>query len=101
MQMRSRGAEAAQLLAEEVSGGGFGVDLVFEILGSHFHELVGVAGVAVFAGELAAAVGIDGPLEGHVGLDAIEDGAGGKLEILDGALGFEKVAVRCQASDAD
>lgn len=41
-------------------------------------ELVGVAGVAVAAGELAATVGVDGPLEGEVAFAerAVEEGLG-------------------------
>ena len=52
--------------------GGRGVD------GGGLEELVGVAGVAVFAAELAAAEGVDGPvvLELAFGDGAIEDGAG-------------------------
>ena len=32
-----------------------------------FHEFVGVARVAIFAGEFTAAIGIDGPGKGHSG----------------------------------
>ena len=45
------------------------VDLLLEVLAvAHFHEFVGVAGVAIFAAELAAAIRIDGPGEGHAAL---------------------------------
>ncbi len=46
--------------------------------GCGLEELVGVAGVAVFAGELAAAKGVDGPgvLELAFGDGAVEEGTG-------------------------
>ena len=59
-----------------------GVDLVLEIGRVQFHEFVGVARVAVFAAEFAAAVRVDGPLERHVGLGAVENAARRNLEIL-------------------
>ena len=85
--------DAAQFLTQEMCGGGLRVDLVFEIEGVHFHELVGVAGVAVFASEFATAIGVDGPLEGHGGFSAVQNAAGGDFKILDGALSFEQFAL--------
>jgi hypothetical protein len=42
------------------------VDFLLELGAvAHLHELVGVAGVTIFAGELAAAVRVDGPGEGQ------------------------------------
>ena len=67
------GSMRAEFLAEEVRAAGLGVDLVLEIFRRHLHELVGVAGIAVFTAELAATVGVDGPAEGHVGFGAVED----------------------------
>src|SRR5438105_2841875 len=44
----------------------FCVDLALEIKPIvHFHELMGVACITVFARELASAIGIDGPSEWH------------------------------------
>src|SRR5664279_3274802 len=61
------------------------VDLALEIEAiAHFHELVGVARIAVFAGELAAAVGIDGPVEWDTLADtAIEQSFCSKGEVFD------------------
>ena len=100
------GVDVAELLFEEPGGVFFEVDLVLEgegpgllrdvegagrrgIDGGGLEELVGVAGVAVFAAELAAAEGVDGPvvLELAFGDGAVEDGAG-----LEGAE-FDLVAV--------
>jgi hypothetical protein len=61
--------------------------------GSISNELVGVARVTVFAADLAPAIRIDGPLERHVGLGSVQDAAGRNLKILDGAFGFEQLAV--------
>jgi hypothetical protein len=49
-----------------------------------FHILVRVAGIAVFAGELAAAVGINGPGERHtLGGAVVQNGTDRQSEILD------------------
>src|SRR3984957_5022437 len=48
-----------------------------------FHEFVGVTGVAIFAGEFAAAIGIDGPVERDAsGFAFIEDGLHRQQKIL-------------------
>src|ERR1035438_7786479 len=91
---------AGQFLAKQVAGSGFGVDLVFEMGGVEFHELVGVAGEAVGATDLAAAVRVDGPTEGHVGFGAVQDAARRNLEILHAALGFEQWALGGEPGDA-
>src|SRR5690242_9352454 len=61
---------------------------------------MGIAGVAVFTAEFAAAVGIDGPLERHGRLGSVKDASGGDLEVLNGALGFEQVAGGSKACNA-
>jgi hypothetical protein len=82
--------QLAQLPAQDLRGGRLGVDLGLEFAPVfHPHELVRVARITVLAAELAAAVGIDGPLEGHVGLGAVEDAARADLEVLDLRLGFQ------------
>ncbi len=56
------GVHFAELLLEEPGGVLFEKDEALEGEGvAQLHELVGVAGVAVFAAELAAAVGVDAP----------------------------------------
>jgi len=86
--------DGAEFLLEEPGGVFFEVDLVLEgegpgllrdvegagrgrVDGGGLEELVGIAGKAVFAAELAAAVGVDGPviLELAFGDGAVEDGA--------------------------
>ncbi len=84
--------DAPQFLAQQVGGGRFGVDLVLERGHLHFHEFVGVARIAIFAAELAAAVGIDAPTERHAGLDPVQHAARRDFEILNAALGFEQFA---------
>src|SRR5690242_14816539 len=77
----SRGAESnrlvtfyfAQFMAQQVRRVLLDVNFLLELHAvAHLHELVGVAGVAVAAAELASAIGIDGPGEGHL---AIADAA--------------------------
>ena len=79
------------------------VDLLLEIHSvAHFHEFVGVAGITVFAGKLAAAVGIDGPFEGHAHAGAaVEQGTHGQGEVFDFVSLAERFALGCQAGDAD
>jgi hypothetical protein len=44
---------------------------------------VGVAGVAIFAGKFAAAIGVEGPVERNsLRVAAVEDGFDGKQEIF-------------------
>src|SRR5207244_13132723 len=52
---------------------------------AHFHELVGVAGVAVAASELASAVRVDGPGEGHLAIAnaAVQQRLGRQREVFD------------------
>ena len=85
-----------QLALQNFGHSRFRVDLVFECGGVFFHELVRVAGVAIFAAEFAAAVGIDGPAERHARFGPVQQAARGDLEILHGAFGFENLALRSQ-----
>ena len=56
-------------------------------------EVMGVAGVTVNASQLASAVGIDGPSEGHPGVGApIEDLAHRHLMELDATMGFPRAS---------
>ncbi len=93
----------AQFLPQQVGGMLLDVDLLLEIHAvAHFHELVGVAGVAVFAGKLAAAIGIDGPLEGHAHAGAaVEQGTHGQSEVFDFVSLAEGFGLGRQARDAD
>src|ERR1035438_2385882 len=70
-----RAVDAAQFLTQQVGGGRFSVDPVFEILRRHFHEFVGIARIAILAGEFAAAIRVDGPLKRHPRAGAVEDAA--------------------------
>ena len=58
--------DLAKFLPQQVRGMLLDVNLLLEVDAvPHLHEFVGVAGITVFAGELAAAIGIDCPGEGH------------------------------------
>ena len=58
--------DVTKLLPQQVRGMLLDEDLLLEVDAvAHFHEFVGIARVAVFAGELASAVGIDCPGKGH------------------------------------
>src|SRR5712671_1391402 len=62
------------------------VDLLLKLAAlAQLHEFVGIACVAILAAKFAAAVGIDGPSEGHAAAAdaAVEQGLRGKSEILD------------------
>ena len=63
-------------LVREQDGGVFlHEDFLFEGQAVQFHKFVGITGVAVFAGEFAAAIGIDGPIERDAaGFAFIENG---------------------------
>jgi len=82
----------------------FDVDFLLELQAiAHFHELVGVAGVTVLAGEFAAAIGIDGPGEGHLPVAdaAIQQRLRRQREVLDLVAFAEGLAFGGQAGDAD
>src|SRR5204863_4595628 len=63
------------------------------------HELVGIPGIAVFAADLAAAIRIDGPTEGHIGFGAVQDAPRRNFKILHAALGFEQFALGSESGD--
>src|ERR1019366_3926787 len=90
---------AGQLLPQQVAGGALGVNLVFELRGVQFHELVSVAREAVFAADFAAPVRVDGPTERHVRLGAVQDAPRRNFEILHAALGFEQFALSRELGD--
>src|SRR5712671_4101708 len=70
-------------------------------MGLHLHELVRVAGIAVAAGELAAAIGVDSPGEGHARFGAVQKAVSGELEVFYLAFGFQQLALSSQFRDAD
>jgi hypothetical protein len=64
----------------------FDVNLALEVDAvAHLHEFVRVAGVAIFAGKLAAAIRIDGPLKRHAAPAdaAVQKRLGFNREVLD------------------
>src|ERR1700733_10927636 len=69
---------------------------------SQLHKVVGVARIAVFAGELAPTIRIDRPGKRHARAStAIEQGPDRQGEIFDLVSLTEGFALRSQASDAD
>jgi len=69
---------------------------------AHFHELVGVTGIAVFAGELASAVRVDCPGEGHAHPGAtIEQRPDGQGKVFDLVALPQGFTLRSHPSDAD
>ena len=55
-----------ELLAQQIGGMLLHINLLLKVESiPHFHELVGIACVAVLAGKLASAVRVDRPGEGH------------------------------------
>jgi len=64
---------------------------------------VGIAGVAVAASELAAAVGIDGPGEGHLALAdaAVEEGLGLNRKVFHVVAFAQGISLGGEAGDAD
>src|SRR3981081_4902932 len=76
--------DMAKLLPKQVRGMLLDEDLLLEVGAvPQFHEFVGVAGITVFTGKLAAAVWIDCPGEGHARTGAtIQQRADGQCEIF-------------------
>jgi hypothetical protein len=103
------GAEGDGVVAGETAdfgSGGFGGEVLgedagFEVVGVvELHEFVGIAGVAVAAGEFAAAVGVDGPIEGHaLGGTAIEEVFGGEGAVFDAFFGGVEGALAGESGD--
>jgi hypothetical protein len=80
----------------------FGVDLVFEFGAvAQFHELVGVAGVAIPASEFAPAIGIESPLKRHSGPGPVQHAFAADFEILDDPLRFQNLARGGKFGDPD
>src|SRR5579872_5740340 len=79
------------------------VDLALKVHSvAQLHKLMGVAGVAVFAGELATAVGVDGPGEGHARhVAAVEQGTHRQSEKFYIVAGLEELPLGSQAGDAN
>ena len=92
--------DAPELLAHPVRRRRFGVNLVFEILDIQLHVLVGVAGIAIFAAELAAAIRVDGPLERHVRLGAVENAARRDFKVGDPRFGLQQLTLGGEPCDA-
>ncbi len=69
---------------------------------AHFHELVGIARIAVFAGEFAAAIRVNGPGEGYALRGAAaQDGARVQGEELNQVALAEGLALSRQFGNAD
>src|SRR6478672_6923686 len=63
------GLHPSEFTAQQVGSMLLHIDFLLELQAvAHFHELVGVAGIAVAASELASAVGIDSPGKWHLAL---------------------------------
>ena len=98
------GLHAMQVVAEQSGGVLLDVDFLLELHAiAHFHELVGVAGVAVAASEFAAAVGIDGPGKRHLTVAdaAVQQRLGGKREVFDIVPFAQGFALGGEARDAN
>jgi hypothetical protein len=78
-------------------------NLALEVEGiTKFHEFVSVARIAVFAAELAAAIGVDGPGKRHSrAIASRQETSRRKIEVLDPALGLNERALCREASNSD
>src|ERR1700686_3089690 len=94
--------DVVEFLSQQVRGMLLNEDFLFEVDAvSQLHKFVRVAGIAVFAGELAPAIRIDRPGERHARTSAaIEQGTDGEREIFDFVPLTKGFALRSQASDA-
>src|SRR5579863_10530710 len=98
------GLDPAQVMAQQRGRMLLDVDLALEVEPvAHLHKFVGIARVAVFAGEFAAAVGIDGPGEGHgaVADAAVQQRFRLEREVLDIVAFADGFAFAGQARNAD
>src|SRR5207302_8878890 len=96
--------DAPQFAAQQVRGVLLDVDFLLELYTvAHLHELVGVAGVAVFARELAAAIGIDGPGERKTATAgaAVENRFRRECEVFNVVALAQGFTLRGEAGDAD
>src|SRR5438552_13463784 len=94
---------AAQLLPQQVGGVLLDVNLLLEIHAvAHLHKFVGVARVAIFAGELAAAIRIDRPGKRHTRhIAAVEQRTHRQGEVLYFMPEAKRFAGRRQPGNAD
>ena len=95
---------APQVVAEQPGSMLLDVNLLLELHAiAHLHELVRVAGIAVAASELAAAIRIDRPGERHLAItDApIQQRLGRKREVLDVVPFAQRFAFRRQSGNAN
>ena len=82
----------------------FDVDLLLELGAvAHFHEFMGVAGIAVAATEFAASVRIDAPGERHPASTdrAVQQGFRGESEVFDDVPLAQGFGLGGQPGDAD
>jgi hypothetical protein len=95
---------AAQLVTQQRGSVLLYVDLLLKLHAvPHLHEFVRVAGVAVSTPEFAAAIGIDGPREGHLTIAdaAIEQRFSRKREVFDIVPFAERLAFGSETGNAD
>src|SRR5208283_3389786 len=94
----------AQFGAQQGGGVLLDVDLLFEFGAiAHFHKLVGIAGVTVFASEFAASVRFDGPGKRQAALAraAVQQRFCGEAEIFDLVALAERFALGGETRYAD
>ena len=80
------------------------IDLLLELRAvAHFHELMRVAGIAIFAGELTAAIGIDGPDERETASagTAVQQGTSGQGEVFNVVALAKRFTLRRKAGNTD
>ena len=98
------GLDATQIAPQQFCRVLLDKDFLLELISvAHFHEFVGVAGIAVFAGELTAAVGIDGPCEREpaVADAAVQQGTRGQGEVFNVVAFAKRLAFGRKPGDAD
>ena len=89
-----------QLPAQRSSGSAFDEDLLLEVSpAGEIEEGMGVAGVAIAAGELTASVGVDCPDEGQPSVGrTVEDLADAQFVILDARAAAQRLGIRIGSS---
>ena len=96
--------DAPQVVAQQFGRMLLHVDLLLELHAvSHFHEFVGVAGIAIATAKFASAIWVDGPCEGHVAVAgaAVQEGTRGQGEIFDVVPFAKGFALGRQPGDAN